>query len=103
MRTGIIKTSLEIPVPIDKPDLNGVMYTEKAIIDACEKANNLPIVMYGLDDNTKVIGVATKVKYEDGHILVNGCFRYGGTEETVVFGDENKIVSMEIVGFGISD
>ena len=103
MRTGIIKTSLEIPVPIDKPDLNGVMYTEKAIIDACEKANNLPIVMYGLDNNTKVIGAATKVKYEDGHILVDGYLNFGGTEETVVFDDENKIVSMEIVGFGISD
>lgn len=102
MRTKYIKTSLEIPVSIEKPDLNGVIYTEKAITEACKKADNLPIIMYDPDGTSKIMGVAKKVKYESGQILVDGYLMFGGTEETVMFDDDNKIISMKIVGFGIS-
>lgn len=102
MRSKYIKTSFEIPIPIEKPDLNGVVYTEKAIIEACKNANNLPIVMYDSDNTTRVAGVATHVKYKSGYILVDGYLNYGGTEETVLFDDDNKITSMEIVSIGIS-
>lgn len=103
MRAKYIKTSLEIPVPINKPDLNGVVYTEKAIKDACDNAKDLPIILYDSDSKTKIKGIAEKVKYENGHILVDGYLFYGGTEESVIFDDENKIISMELKGFGISD
>lgn len=102
MRSKYIKTSLEIPVSVDKPDLNGVVYTEGAIIEACKKANNLPIIAYDSDNATRVVGVATQVTYKSGHILVDGYLNYGGTEEIVLLDDDNKVTSMEIVSFGIS-
>lgn len=102
MRVKCIKTSFEIPIPIEKPDLNGVVYTEKAIIEACKKADNLPIIVYNSDNTTRVAGVATQVKYETGYILVDGYLNYGGTEEAVLFDDDNKVTSMEIVSIGIS-
>lgn len=101
VRTTNIKVSLEIPVPIDKPDKNGVIYTEDAIKKACENAKGLPIILYNSDNSTKTIGITDDVQYENGYILTTGTLRYGGTEEQVVFNDENKIMSMEIVGFGI--
>ena len=103
MRTKYIKTSLEIPVPIDSPDENGVLYTEEAIINACKNADGLPIIIYNNDGTTTVVGVTNDVKYENGHILVNGILHFGGTHETVMFNDEKKIYSMEIMGFGISN
>jgi hypothetical protein len=102
MRVKILKTSLEIPVPINKPDENGVIYTEEAIINACNNAENQPIIIYDDNGNSKVVGVAKNVRYEKGNIIVDGLINYGDTEELVKFDDENKIISMEIVGFGIS-
>lgn len=103
MRTKFIKTLLEIPVPIDKPDLNNVVYTEEAVKKACQEAKGLPIIMHCPNGETKVVGVAENVRYESGHILVDGCIFYGGTEESVLFDDDKKIISMEIQGFGISE
>lgn len=101
MRTKNIKTSLEIPFPTNKPDVNNVLYTEDAIINACKNANNLPIILYNSDGSNKACGIANDVKYENGHILVEGYLFYGGTEESVVFNDDKEIISMEIIGFGI--
>jgi hypothetical protein len=103
MRSKIIKTSLEIPVNINKPDENGVFYTEDAIINACNNANNQPIIMYLPNGESKVVGIANNVRYESGNILVDGTIFYGGTEESVLFDDNKKIVSMSINGFGISE
>ena len=101
MRVENIKVSLEIPTPIGTPDENGVVYTEDAIINACKNADNLPIIIYSENGSPEIKGVAIKVRYEDGHILVDGYFRYGGTEEIAEI-DDKQIVSMEIQGFGIS-
>lgn len=90
-------------MPINKPDLNNVIYTEDAIKEACKKANVLPIIMYCPNGKTKVVGVTNNVKYESGHILVDGYIYYGGTEESVLFDDDKKIISIEIQGFGISE
>lgn len=103
MRAKIIKTSLEIPVPINEPDDNGIIYTEEAIINACKDSNNQPIIMYLPNGESKIIGVANKVRYESGNIFVDGTIFYGGTEESVLFNDNKRIISMSISGFGISE
>ena len=102
MRVENINVSLEIPTPMGKPDKNGNIYTENAIINACKNADNLPIIIYDENELPKLKGIATKVRYKDGNILVDGYFRYGGTEEIVDI-EDGQIVSMEIQGFGISD
>ena len=59
--------------------------------------------MYDSNNKAKIKGIANKVEYKNGNILVDGYLFYGGTEETVIFDDENKIISMELMGFEISD
>ena len=34
MRTENIKVTFKIPIPVDKPDLNGVIYSKEAIRNA---------------------------------------------------------------------
>lgn len=103
MRTSFIEISLKIPVPIDKPDLNNVFYKEEVIKDACKNTSDLPIIIYCSNDETKIIGIANNIEYKSGYILVDGYLRYGGTEETVEFDNDKKIVSMAIQSIGISD
>ena len=103
MRCTTIKTSLEILVPTNNPDGNGVIYTEEAIINACKNANNLPIIIYNSKGESVVIGSTSNVRYEKGHILVDGYINAGGTTESVLFNDNKEIVSMEISGFGFGN
>ena len=37
MRTDNIKVTITIPIPYDKPDKNGNIYTEEAVEKNCEK------------------------------------------------------------------
>jgi hypothetical protein len=46
MRTNNIEIHFKLPININKPDDNGVIYTEEAIKNACEKASNKPIIAY---------------------------------------------------------
>jgi hypothetical protein len=102
MRVNNIKLRLEIPVPLSVPDENGVIYKEQALINACKDANNLPIRTYIDNDNFKINGVATSIKYENGHIIVDGYFNYGGTEEMVEI-EDGIVTTMTIQSFGITD
>ena len=45
MRTENIEVKLTIPIPVDRPDKNGVMYTKEAIEKAINNfPTNLPII-----------------------------------------------------------
>lgn len=50
MRTNSIKVKLTIPIPFNKPDLNGVMYSEKAVNNL---QRNIPIIYRDNDGNEK--------------------------------------------------
>ena len=103
MRSKNIKFSFEIPVYFDKPDENGVLYTEEAIKNACKDTKDKPLITYE-NGKSQIIGIVKDVTYNNGSILVSGFTFYGGTEEKVVFDSQNeKIISMEIVGFGIGN
>lgn len=103
MRCNDIQVILKIPVPIDKPDGNGVMYKEDAIKKACDKANGCPITRYDDNGNEIPIGVANKVEYSDGFILIDGISFYGGTNDIIKSLDKDIITSMEITSFGLSE
>ena len=45
MRTENIKVTFKIPIPVDKPDLNGVIYSKEAIRNAYKNVKNVPIEM----------------------------------------------------------
>lgn len=109
MRTENIKVNITIPIPYDKPDKNGNIYTEKAVEKAVNNLHkNLPIIFRD-ESEEKVIGTTIG----DSHIatwdfenqvcklIVDGEVFFGGTECTVDIKD-GKITDFTITGIGLS-
>ena len=109
MRAENIKVAITIPIPYNKPDKNGNIYTKEAVEKAVNNLRkNLPIIFRD-ESEEKVIGTTTG----DSHIAtwdfenqvckltVDGEVLFGGTECTVDI-DNGKIVNFEIVGIGLS-
>lgn len=114
MRSTEISITLRIPVPINSDgtgisridcfwDDNGIAYEIEAIKDACDDAQNIPIIQYDENGKQTVVGVADKLVYEDGCVIVTGRILAGGTNEDVVFTSNKDVTSMEIksIGFGV--
>ena len=43
MRSESIEVTFKIPIPVDKPDLNGVIYSKEAIRNAYKNVKDIPI------------------------------------------------------------
>lgn len=43
MRVENIEVTFKIPVPVDKPDLNGITYSKEAIKNAYKNVKSIPI------------------------------------------------------------
>ena len=110
MRTEYIGVKITIPIPYDKPDQNGVIYTKEAVENAVNHLHkNLPIIDRD-NGNEEVIGVTTG----DSHIAtwdfenqvckvtIEGAVFYGGTECIINKIKDGKITDFEIVGIGLS-
>lgn len=109
MRTDNIKVTITIPIPYNKPDKNGNIYTEEAVEKAVNNLHkNLPIIFRD-ESEEKIIGATTG----DSHIAtwdfenqvckvtVDGEVFFGGTECTVDIND-GKITDFTITGIGLS-
>lgn len=81
MRVENTNVKLTIHIPVEKPDSNGVMYTEEAIENALNNMNSyLPIVFKeSMEANEKVIGAT-------------------GSSHTVHWDSENKVCNLTIDG-----
>lgn len=105
MRTENIKVTFKIPIPIDKPDLNGVIYSKEAIRNAYKNVKNIPIEIPNNDGELFPIGVAQEVELiEDKngmYITGVGLVWHGGTEESVEMVN-NKVTNFHVSGIGIS-
>lgn len=105
MRTENIKVTFKIPIPVDKPDLNGVIYSKEAIRNAYKNVNNIPIEMPNNDGQFFPIGVAQEVELiedENGMCVTGvGLIWHGGTEESVEIKD-GKVASFKVDGIGIA-
>lgn len=105
MRTENIKVTFKIPIPVDKPDLNGVIYSKEAIRNAYKNVKDVPIKMPNNDGEFFPIGVAQEVELiEDKngmHITGVGLVWHGGTEESVEMID-GKVTSFHVSGIGIA-
>lgn len=105
MRTENIKVTFKIPIPVDKPDLNGVIYSKEAIRNAYKNVNNIPIEMPNNDDQFFLIGIAQEVELiedENGMYITGvGLIWHGGTEESVEMVD-GKVTSFHVSGIGIA-
>lgn len=111
MRVENTKITIKIPIPINKPDNNGVIYTKEAVENAVNNLRkNLPIVYRDNETDTKVIGVTTG----DSHtavwdfenqvckITVGGVIFYGGAEIIVNEIEDDRISSFEITSIGLT-
>ena len=58
MRTENIKVTFKIPIPVDKPDLNGVIYSKEAIRNAYKNVKDIPIEMPNNDGQFFSIGIS---------------------------------------------
>lgn len=112
MRVQNTKVKFTIPIPIDKPDCNGVVYTKEAIEKAVNSfGTNLPIV-YKDDvcDNERVIGATTgefQIETWDSdnqvcHMMVDGVIFYSGAEIFVNEIEDGKVSDFRIASIGLT-
>lgn len=105
MRTENIKVTFKIPIPVDKPDLNGHTYSKETIKNAYKNVKNIPIEIPCNNGQFVPIGVAQEVEFiedENGMYITGvGLIWHGGTEESVEMID-GKVTSLHVNGIGIA-
>lgn len=105
MRTENIKVTFTISIPVDKPDLNGVIYSKEAIRNVYKNVKDVPIEISCSDGELFPIGVAQEVELiEDKngmYITGVGLVWHGGTDESVEIKD-GKVTSFKVNGIGIA-
>jgi hypothetical protein len=106
MRTNNVKISMEIPVPFNNVDENGVRYADRSFKNACKEAAGQSIEIINDDGTSTVVGVASKVEYvsdevNGDYILVNGFLYHGGTSEQVSI-DKGMVTDVRLTSIGIT-
>lgn len=105
MRTENIRVKFEIPFNLNKPDLNGIIYTKEAVENAYKDVKNIPIGIH--DDSGRFIplGVSQEVELIESNdgILIKGMglIFHGGTNESVEITD-GKVTKMHVDAIGIA-
>ena len=112
MRVDNIKVKLTIPIPIGKPDGNGLIYTKEAVENAVNNLHtNLPIVYADNECEARPIGVTIGnshiVTWDEENqvcnITVDGIVLYGGASIIVdEIEEDGKISSFEVTSFGLT-
>ncbi len=105
MRSKNIEITMKIPIPIGKPDHNGITYEKQAVIEAYKDVAGKPIVIYK-NGKSEVVGavIGNALMAEDDEFLyatMHGLLYYGGTEEETKSTD-GKVDSMSISAFGLT-
>lgn len=106
MRQSNIQTKFRFTIPFEKPDLNNVMYTREAILNAfsLDSLKNLPIL--NMNDGQKPIGVITdskiQVKNNTAIVDVEAVLNFGGTNELVQLTEDGVVTSYEIESVGLA-
>ena len=109
MRTDNINITMKIPLPVNNPDRNGVMYSKEAFKKAFEDVNGKPLEVLLNNGNRTPIGVIQDMSYVEDkfgdYALVNGRIMYGGTCEYIQDLEKTSgvITSMTLVSVGIGD
>lgn len=112
MRVENTKIKLTIPIPIDKPDLNGVVYTEEAIENALKHLKtNIPILYKENEESeAKVIGTTTGTyrvttwDYEKQvcKVALDGVIFHSGAEIVVNELEDGKVTDFRIENIGLT-
>jgi hypothetical protein len=108
MRCKNIGVKFTVPIPINKPDGNGIIYTEEAILNSINTYKGKPIIDK-TGDSDVVVGVVTNADYIKGwdKVRLDGMLFYGGTDCNVIKSHRNEegilvIDDLDITAFGIT-
>lgn len=98
-----IEITMKIPFPINKPDGNGVIYTEEAVEKAVQKFNSgSPLIMIK-DEISTIIGHIEQLELSDNcEVIAHGFCYFGGTNEQGII-DNNIVSDFNFISFGISE
>ena len=111
MRTDNIKVRLTIPIPFDRPDLNGAIYTKEAIDKAITNMpSNTPILYKDNDCEAKVVGVIDEpfrsISFDSKNqvctLSLNGTIFYAGASIIANEIEDGKITDFEIRSIGLT-
>ena len=103
------KIKLMIPISIDKPNVNGVIYTEDAVIKAiCNSNENLPI-LYRSENEEKVIGstiggcsmIHWDFENQVCNVIVDGVLFSSGVDVMINKVEDGKVTDFRIMNIGI--
>lgn len=87
MRVDNVEITMKIPLPIDKPDRNGVTYSREALMNGFKDCMGLPLMLIKDDGSWVNIGTTRDIQYHtsvDGDfVMVNAVLWHGGTSEDV--------------------
>ena len=105
MRTENIEVTFKIPIPVDEPDLNGMIYSKEAIKNAYKNVKDIPIEIPCNDGQFFPIGVAQDIELiedENGMYITGvGLVWHGGTNESAEIKD-CKVTSFKVNSIGIA-
>lgn len=105
MRTENIEVTFKIPIPVDTPDLNGVIYSKEAIRNAYKNVKDVPIEIPNNDGEFFPIRVVQEVELiEDKngmYITGVGLVWHGSTDKIIEIKD-GKVTSFKVSGIGIA-
>ena len=112
MRVENAKVKITIPIPIDKPDVNGIVYTEEAVSNAINNLQSkLPILFKeNAESDEKVIGATGTqciVSWDSDNqvckLTVDGVLFYSGAEIIVnEMTNDGKITDFRIASIGLT-
>lgn len=84
MRTDNINISIKMPIPIDEPDRNGIIYSKESVIDAFKDVKGKPIVTYGKNGEEVILGYISDGYYSNGVLNADGVVWNGGATCCVI-------------------
>lgn len=97
MRTSNIKLTIEMPIPINTPDLNGNTYSRAAVREAIRTMSSVPLKWE--DDVIGVVdtGYIASERENSAVLRLYATIPFGGTAEGgVSFDDANRISGYHI-------
>lgn len=103
MRCNNLSVRFTVPLPVDRPDENGNIYTKEAIINAMNTCKGKPIIDK-TGESDIVIGFVSDATYvENTNIAqVDGFVWYGGTDCNVIKSHKNEEGTLVIDEFKVS-
>lgn len=112
MRVENTKVKLTIPIPIDRPDANGVIYTKEAVENAINNLDRHLPILYKENAETdeqvigSMVGLAPDITYvsdDQVNITIDGVIFYSGADIIVnEMTKDSKITDFRIVSIGLT-